>query len=215
MPAPDKIPFGAKVARLTLIKELPKQNTKRVIECLCDCGATTAVLWQNIKQRKTTSCGCYAIEVNTTHGDSRTALYNSWHNMMLRCYHSSRRDYPYYGGKGIKVCQDWHDYPKFKQWALSSGHADNLTIERKDTAKNYEPVNCIWVDRSHQAANRSKRSNTSAPYIGVGAWGTKWYARITQNNQRIYFSVHDTPEEARDARDAFIKLNGLPHRIND
>lgn len=214
MAQPDTVLLGTKYQRLTLLAELPRKNTKRVFLCECDCGNRTEVLWQNLKRGASTSCGCYAKEVNTTHGDSRTSLYNSWHNMVARCTQTYRKDFIYYGGVGISVCDAWLDYDTFKDWALLNGHTNQLTIERRDVLGDYCPTNCYWADRNTQAANRSKRSGCTVPYIGVGKYGLRWAATICAYGVKTRIGVFDTPEQARDARNAYIKLNNLPHTLN-
>lgn len=214
MPKLDTIPLGTKMGRLLLIEETARLGTKRNVSCRCDCGKSTTVLWQNLKRGATTSCGCYAREINTTHGASRTRPFQIWSNMLGRCYRPSTQAYPYYGGQGITVCEDWHDFKTFNRWAEQNGYADHLTIERRDTRKNYDPNNCYWADLNTQAANKSKRRGSSTPYIGVSKWGNSWAAHITQRGYRLRIGVFSTPEDAKNARNAYIKKHQLPHTLS-
>jgi hypothetical protein len=214
MPVADQIPLGAVYGRLTIIHELPRQNTKRVLHCQCACGNTVETLWQNLKRGATTSCGCYAKEINTTHGGSRTPIHTTWFNMVARCSKPNRKDYPYYGGKGIKVYEPWLDFMTFKEWALGSGWAEGLTVERRDVDQDYCPGNCYWADSYTQAANRSKRVTSNAPYLGVSKWGNRWASFVCVNYVNTRVGAYDTPEEARDARNDYIVANKLPHTLS-
>jgi len=72
--------------------------------------------------------------------------------MLARCKNKLNKNY---GGKGIKVCDEWLSFEPFAEWANASGYAETLTIERIDNAYGYSPSNCTWADAKQQARHRS------------------------------------------------------------
>lgn len=137
-------------------------NRKAQWLCKCKCGAETIVRSDHLKSGATKSCGC---DKNIKHGLSKTRLYYIWNGMRQRCNSPQHKDYPNYGAKGISVCEAWrNDFMAFREWALSNGYADNLTIDRIDGNGNYEPSNCRWVSSQKQAINR--RSTILIEYKG-------------------------------------------------
>jgi hypothetical protein len=84
-------------------------------------------------------------------------IYKAWSNMIRRCNDESCCGYKYYGGKGIRVCDEWLDYRAFKKWALSSGYQQNLEIDRIDGNKDYMPSNCRWVTHIENIRNRCNK----------------------------------------------------------
>lgn len=90
----------------------------------------------------------------TTHGQSNTRLYRIWRSMKGRCERPSCTGYPEYGGRGIKVCDEWHDFMTFHAWAHSHGYKEDLSIDRIDGDGDYCPENCRWATNYQQMQNR-------------------------------------------------------------
>jgi hypothetical protein len=138
--------------------------------CTCQCGNTAWVDATNLRQNISRNCGCLrkvvagkgspaaiaAAKANTTHGMSKTPLYHCYHGMISRCYLSTNREYAYYGGRGITVCDRWrHSFANFVV-DMGSSFSPGLSIERVDVNGPYSPDNCIWLPRKAQPRNTTK-----------------------------------------------------------
>jgi len=161
---------GQRFGRLVVLRDSGKRSPSNNIYwlCQCDCGKTKATLGQRLRSGKTSSCGCYLRECRIKHGDTKRGkierIYTIWTNMKGRCYRVNKPDYKYYGGRGITVCEEWrNDYAVFRFWAMLNGYQDNLTIDRIDSAGNYEPHNCQWITKSENVgkANQERYKNKS------------------------------------------------------
>lgn len=94
-------------------------------------------------------------------GIRNSRLYNIWTNMRSRCNYKGANGYNNYGGRGIKVCEDWDSFESFHKWSISSGYSDDLSLDRIDNDGNYEPRNCRWATNSQQANNARSNIRTS------------------------------------------------------
>ena len=158
---------GRRYGRLTVISERGRRKDRHILwRCLCDCGNETVVSGTDLRRGRAQSCGCLQREKAAispamtlrTHGQSKTRLYHTWYGMRYRCNSTNSKDFPNYGGRGITICDEWrNDFAAFRDWAMSNGYRDDLTIDRIDNDKGYSPDNCRWATIAEQ--NRNKRTH--------------------------------------------------------
>jgi len=182
MPA-KRIDLTGKIFGKLTVLEYSHSDKYAYWKCRCECGKKTIVRSSHLIAGLVKSCGCIVSEigkrsikiaqnVNRKHDDSKTRLFTIWVNMRQRCINPGYTGYKDYGGRGIKVCQEWENYLVFREWALSNGYAENLTIDRIDVNGNYEPSNCRWSDKTTQANNT--RRNVYITYCGETKSIAQW-----------------------------------------
>ena len=155
------IKTGDRYGRLTIVSEAPKSERqykwKREFLCKCDCGNYRRVRLENLVSGHTKSCGCYIRDFNKDnkikHGHYGSRLYKIWQGIKKRCLQRNSKDYRDYGGRGIKICDEWMEFEPFYEWAINNGYQQDLTIERIDVNGNYEPSNCTWIPKKEQGRN--------------------------------------------------------------
>lgn len=123
-------------------------NSNREIIAECKICLNPFKSWlKNLKRTAHCGCGNYAVGYNPR-------LIRIRRNMLSRCYVKSHVSYPNYGGRGIKICDEWKKpCNSFFEWALANGYKDELTLDRINNDGNYEPSNCRWATRKEQMAN--------------------------------------------------------------
>lgn len=157
----DAIEFiGGRYGRLVILEDLGCPKKVRRVKAVCDCGTIKDIALPHLKGGKIISCGCNTrentIKRNLKHGLNEHPLNSIWQGMKGRCNYSKHIGYMHYGGRGIKVCEEWEQsLQAFHDWSLSHGYLPGLQIDRINNNGNYEPKNCRWVTKTTNLRNMS------------------------------------------------------------
>lgn len=170
----------------------------------CTCGKSKVIRASSVKHGAIQSCGCFIRELLQSskgsranaykHGLSDSIFYKKYVEMKVRCYNPENHRYRDYGGRGIKVNQDWHDFKVFKVDMYDSflGHVErfgikNTQIDRVDNNGNYSLDNCRWATYKEQA--RNTRRNRIIEFTGaqrcLSEWAEVYNIRVSTLHARL------------------------------
>lgn len=182
-----QINIGDKFGKLTIVKEVapnvtPCGTIQRKFLCKCECGNEVLRSLQTLTKGAKSSCGCTSYQIGELNkkyekGTTKSFLYSTWSGMKQRCYDPKSDSYKNYGGRGIKICDEWRlNFLAFKEWSLANGARKGLTIDRIDNNGIYCPNNCRWVDLTTQANNT--RQNRIIEYNGKVHTLSEWSRKV-------------------------------------
>lgn len=179
---------GKKFGELEVVSITDERKHGKVVWlCKCSCGNLTKVISNNLQNGSTVSCGCYSKKVleqsRMKHGMHDSRIYNIYICMKERCYNPKSKSYSEYGGRGIKICDEWlgeNGFLNFYDWAMQNGYDDNLTIDRKNVDGDYCRENCRWA--THKMQNNNTRRNRIIKYQGQSHSVSEW-SQITGINR--------------------------------
>lgn len=198
---------GLEFGRLKVLKRVGKNKwNDSLYLCECSCGKKTVVPGGKLKSGHTKSCGCYMRErastKATTHGltrgDKKPRLFAVWNGMRARCNNAHSIEYKDYGGRGIRICDEWdHDFKAFYDWAMSNGYDPNAprgkcTLDRIDNNGNYEPSNCRFVGLDVQA--RNTRRNHLLTIAGKTQCVAAWIVELGISKSTFYQHLNNDPD---------------------
>ena len=150
------------------------------VKCI-ECGRIKTMYASELTNPINNSCRCQTIK----HAGVKSRLYGIWGNMKYRCNNPNAQEYYNYGGKGIKVCDEWNDFIPFRDWAIANGYTDELTIDRIDSNQGYNPSNCRWVTKRENtiAGNKSGRHRRAnrGTYYGYSPDKMEFYVFTNAN----------------------------------
>ena len=204
-----EVPEGIRFGKLVVIRELPvrkgSSGTKRWFLCRCDCGEEVEVRLGNLRSGHTQSCGRHSVPPHWPsgvaftpemlekmhggkyHGKADSPEYGVWKGMTKRCYQKSCREYPNYGGRGIKMCAGWRSCFKSFYEDMGERPSPKHQIDRKENNGHYScghceeclangwPANCRWATSNEQ--NRNRRDNRMLTFEGETMCLADWAKR--------------------------------------
>lgn len=183
---------GKTFGDLTVIERAEKySNGKIAWKCKCKCGRYVRRITHDLKTNRHPRCYQCSTKVRPTkHGMANSKLYYIWVGMKGRCYNERNKSFRNYGGRGVKICDEWlNDFETFSKWALGNGYQEGLSIDRADVNGDYEPQNCRWITLAEQNYNR--RNNVLITHGGETKCLAEWAKQLGFSAQFIAQRYHE------------------------
>ena len=208
-------PPGLRFGRLITIE--PTKGSKMRVLCRCDCGREKAIWLTTLRQGTVQSCGCLQKQARFTHGQTKTAEYRVWSQMLERCRNPNDKGFHRYGGRGITVCEQWNDFAAFL-CDMGERPSGDHSIERIDNDRGYEPTNCRW--ELWKAQCRNMRTNRIITIDHVKSSVAEWAEIMGVNVHLIHGRLYrGWPDRAAvlappgQSLAAYRRVVGLPTEI--
>lgn len=149
-------PIGKRFGRVVVISLSRPSGRSTVVDGRCDCGDERPYFISNLRTQSEPMCPACREASRPAKGQSgKHPLFNIWKAMIQRCENPNHTWYSRYGGRGIRICDEWR--ADFEAFARHMGERPSLehTVDREDPDGNYEPGNCRWLTIAEQQNNRA------------------------------------------------------------
>lgn len=193
---------GQTFGRWAVLEQVVPSGGRTRWRCQCECGVQKVVSGSALVCGKSKSCGCLHKDLMvgrlTTHGASKSPEYVVWINMRKRCLDPSDRKYADYGGRGIRVYDEW--IGSFSAFLLHVGKrpSPSHSIDRINNDGNYEPGNVRWSTVYEQALNQRLRRTNKSGAVGVrfDQRRGKWIAEARRVGKTVFCREFNSYDEA-------------------
>lgn len=174
-----------------------RNENKRFWLCKCVCGNEVIRSTSNLRDKnRIHSCGCqisYKVRERNKEKYAKLPYYQKlisrWCKVKERLYNPNSISFPNYGGRGIKMCDEWkNDSFAFYTWAIHNGFEPHLLLDRINNDRNYCPENCRWVDRKTQ--NRNTRKNVFITYEGETLCMAEWAEKLGVTLKHFWYKAN-------------------------
>lgn len=162
-----------------LVLSVDTHRGRKLYNVRCDCGALARVEAHSVLDGRSTRCRscarphCGRVTHGATVARKATPEFTSWRAMMERCSNPRHRNWQRYGGRGISVCKRWLEFKNFL--ADMGERRPGTTLDRINSAGNYEPENCRWATAAEQSRNRhtTRRITIAGLTLCADEWGSR------------------------------------------
>lgn len=161
-------------------------------------------------------------------------VYAIWSQMLNRCYNQNNKDYPYYGGLGVTVCDRWHNFsnffydfihmPNFEKWLNSPNNSYHLDKDIKQMGlpmnyRIYSPETCVLVP-AHENINQMVISNfgfknVNCDYVGISYVDNSWQAYLNKDGKQLMMARFTDPLSAAVYKECYAHYKYRMAMVND
>lgn len=139
----------------------PLQRGVSHVLARCSCGLEKRIRKDLLKSGQTSKCRtCANRERATKSGQRSHYLYSTWYGIKQRCGNPNHKSYARYGGRGIKMCDQWlNDSQAFIDYLINTlgDRPEGSSLDRIDNSLGYQPDNLRWATKKQQQNNRGTK----------------------------------------------------------